>query len=231
MEKNKPSGLDKIGALLKQMGISEESTKEFLVVCESWYNDKKAELHKEYETRLDRAKKVCVEEVEAHKASLSRGIQMFLESEQEQISKAAEKHMAIAESEAVRTLKKVSNLLNGLDIDSAVNAQALQAESKKNAKLTADIVTLKESLAKEKAKGAKMADLAEKSIARQKQLETEIDRSKKLLGEAKEQLLDKKRTTISEHKQKAATPKTTYEQKVVVESKADSSIDLIAESM
>jgi len=237
-DKSKPSGLDKMGSLLKQMGISEEATKEFLTVCESWHSDEKAKFQKEYEVRLGRAKKVCVEEVEAHKANLSRGLQMFLENQSEQISKAADKHAAIAESEAVKTLKKVSNLLSGLDIDSAANAQTLQAESKKNAKLAAEIVTLKESLEKEKTKGVKMADIAEKSIARQKSLEEDVSRSKQLLSEAKTQLQKKaggrKPTTISEHKQQAAKPKTKQpisENNGAKKPSGDSDIDVIAESM
>lgn len=205
------TGLDKMGALLKQMGISEEATKQFLTVCEDWHKNEESKLKKEYDTRLSKAKKICVEEVEAHKANLSRGVQMFLESKLESISKAGEKQAAIAESEAVKQLKQVKNLLSGLDIDSAVNAQALQAEGKKNAKLTAELATLKESLARETAKSAKMAELAEKTVARQKSLEGELSQSKKLLGEAKDVLQksrEGKRETISEHKQKSAKPKT-----------------------
>lgn len=204
------NGLDKIGSILKSMGITEDSVKEFTTVCESWYDSEKSKLQKEYKAKLDKAKKVCVEEVESHKASLSRGIQLFLESQMEKIGKIADKQAAIAESEAVTTLKKVHNILGGLDIDSAVNAQTLQAESKKNAKLKAELTSLHESLEIEKAKASKMASIADKSIARQKQLENEIGQSKKLLGEAKEQLLRKgNKVTISEHKVKRSNPKTT----------------------
>lgn len=229
--------MDKIKSILIQMGISEESTNEFIAVCESWRNEEKEKLHQEYKARIDKAKKVCMEEVEAHKSSLSRGVQVFLENKIEQIGKAAEKHAAIAESEAVMTLKKVHNLLNGLNIDSAANAQTLQAESKKNAVLTAEIATIKESLEREKIKGAKMAELAEKSIARQKALESEVTVSKKLLGEAKESLRNNRQgkpTTISEHKIKSAKPKTTTPviQTAKIQESGDlSDIDVIAESM
>lgn len=231
--------MDKIKALLLQMGISEESTNEFVTVCESWRSEEKEKFNQEYKARIDKAKKICLEEVESHKASLSRGVQVFLENKLDQISKAADKHAAIAESEAVMTLKKVHNLLNGLNIDSAANAQALQAESKKNALLVSEIASIKESLEREKIKGAKMAELAEKSIARQKALESEVTQSQKLLGEAKELIRSKKadRLVISEHKVKSAKPKTTTDIKpksvgsAISESSDLHDIDAIAESM
>jgi hypothetical protein len=231
MADKKPTGIQKITSLLSSMGISEDAVKEFAVTLESWHKDEKNKLQAEYSARLEKAKKICVEEVEAHKSSLSRGVQMFLESKQEQISKAAEKTAAIAESEAVSQLKKVSNLLKGLDIDSAANAQALQAESEKSAKLAKRLATLEESLQREKAKGAKMADLAEKSIERQKQLEKSLTESKQVLEEAKKRLTVKE--TISEHKVKTAKPKT--KTKTVVENKKSISqhndIDQIAETL
>ena len=240
-ETNKPSGLSKINALLQQMGISEEARKEFCVVCESWANDEKDKLQKEFTAKLGKAKQVCVEEVEAHKASLSRGVQLYLESKAESILKASEKSAAIAESEAVKSLKQIVSLLDGVSIDGAENAQALQAESKKNAQLTAEVATLRESISKEKAKSAKISELATKSVDRQKTLEKQLIESKELLSEARGSLKEKVSTakTISEQKVKAQKPKT--KSKVVSESdvgkgkqktaEPNSDIDVIAESM
>jgi len=204
MNKKPVSGLDKIASILKQMGISEEASKEFIGVCESWHKQEKDKLQEEYKVRLERAKKLCVEEVEAHKANLSRGVKVFLENQGNLIRKASEKNAAIAESEAVNKLKQVMNLLNGLDVDSASNAQALQAESKKNAELVSKVAALTESLNKEKAKSAKFSELSEKTMERQRILESKITKQTKLLTEARDQIAKsgsgKASTTISERK-------------------------------
>lgn len=202
-----PTGLTKIESLLTQMGISEEATKEFINVCQEWHKTEKDKLQEEYKVRLEKAKKLCVEEVEAHKANLSRGVKMFLENQGDIIRKASEKKAAIAESDAVNQLKKIKSLLGGIDVDSAVNAQALQAESKKNAELVGQVAALTESLNKERAKAAKLGELSEKSLSRQRELEKTITEHKQLLSEAKNSIT-KSKTTLAEGKVKAQKPTT-----------------------
>ena len=210
-DNNKNSGgLSKVDALLKQMGISEEARKEFISVCESWHGSEKDKFKKEYEIALNKAKKVCLEETEAHKAALSRGVQLFLEKQLDNIHKASEKQMAIAEPEAVNLLKKVKSVMSGIDIDGAANAQALQAESKKNALLVQKISKLEESLERERAKAAKLGELTEKAISRQKSLEKDLHESKLVLGEARKSLESRETSkAIFEEKSKGGKPKTT----------------------
>lgn len=240
---NSQSGLDKIGAILKQMGISEEAIGEFVNICESWHNEAKEKLQQEYKVRLDKAKKLCIEEVEAHKSNLSRGVKMFLDSQGDLIRRSSEKSSAIAESEAVNKLKKITNLLNGLDVDSAANAQALQAESRKNAELVSKVANLTESLNREKAKAAKFGELSEKSLARQRKLEEQATKHANLLSEARNALaksVPPKRTaeTISENKTRSRKPVSTTknlnENNIVKTNdkvESDDDIEFIAESM
>lgn len=237
-----PAGLQKISAILKQMGISEEASKEFVAVCESWHSVEKDKLKQEFKTRLEKAKKLCVEEVEAHKVNLSRGVKMFLERQGDVIRKASEKSAAIAESDAINKLKQVTNLLSGINVDGAVNAQALQAESKKNADLVSQVAILQESLNKEKAKSAKLGELSTKSLGRQKELEKGLNENRALLAEAKDRIrkgTTTAATTLSEHKVKPKTPisaKSVAQSavgtgKTVNESKEKDQIDLIAASL
>jgi len=242
-DKKSSSGLDKIASILKQMGISEEATGEFVGVCEAWHKEEKDKLQQEYKVRLEKAKKLCVEEVEAHKANLSRGVKMFLENQGDLIRKASEKNAAIAESDAVNKLKQVMNLLNGLDVDSAANAQALQAESKKNAELVGKVAALTESLNKEKAKAAKFGELSEKAMERQRLLESKITKQTKLLSEARDAIAQSGKSTaktISENKVKASKAKTAKRTPINESdvgkgkkgsSPEDPSIDAIAEAM
>lgn len=215
-------GLAKIHSLLNVMGISEEASKEFITVCESWVNTEKERLQVEYETRLEKAKKVCVEETEAHKAALSRGVQLFLEEKGEVIRKAAEKSTAIAESEAIDSLKKINEVLGGISINGAENAQTLQAERKKNANLTAEVANLQERLNTAEAKVTKFSDLCEKSLSRQEGLEKQLNESKNLLTKAKGKLQmiaenkkEESSKTLTEHKQRASKPKTVQSERLI----------------
>ena len=234
--------LDKINELLKAMGISEEACTEFTAVCEDWHTSEKTRLQEEYTARLAKAKEVCVEEVESHKAALSRGVKTFLENNNKIIRKASEKNAAIAESEAIDKLSKINAMLNDIDVDGAVNAQALQVEGKKNAELTEKVATLTESLGREKAKAAKMGELAEKSVARQRGLEVNLTENKKLLSEAHRSLTgtkSRKSTAAAISEAKVAPAKSTSTKKVVSESdkskeestNSGSEMDIIAESI
>lgn len=204
--------LSKITSIIKEMGISEDTCTKFSTILESWIDTERKKLQEEYKARLDKAKKICVEEVETHKASLSRGIQIFLESKVEEIQKVATKQSAIVESEAINKVKQVKELL-GIKIDSS-NDQTLQAESKKNADLVKELATIKEEIAREKAKNTKFGTLIEKGLERQKDLEKRLNESKNILEETKTHL--QKKTNILEGKTKKSIPLTT--QKVISES-------------
>jgi len=227
--------LTKIAALLKEMNISEDTTKEFVSICESWIKGERDKLNTEFQARLDRTKQVCVEEVEAHKSSLSRGVQMFLESKIDEIKKAAAKQQAIEESEAIKTLKRIQEML-GKNVDGAVSDQTLQAEHKKTAALTKELADLRESLTKEKAKTDKLHELAEKSMARQRTLEVQLKESHEAVQKATSALKESRdgdKGTLSEAKTKKATPKTAVRQKhdEHKQSSGDSAIDEIANSL
>lgn len=202
--KKNSTGLEKISAILEAMGISKEARSEFVNVCENWHKEEKEKLQLEYKSRLDKAKAVCVQEVEAHKASLSRGVQVFLESKAEEIRKASE-NQTIAEPEAVSKLKQLENILGENKIGSAETAQSLAESKNKIALLVDKVAKLTESLDREKSKSSKFSDLAEKAVSRQRNLEEEVQKVKGLLSEAREHVKNKK-VTIAEHKVKAKKP-------------------------
>jgi hypothetical protein len=209
------TGLEKITALLKQMGISEETTSEFAKILNEWSDSEKNRYRDDFAKRITEAKKACIEEVESHKASVSRGVQKFLESKVKEIERAGAKQRAIEESEATNTLKHVKSLLEGINVDEAANSQALQSEKKANASLKAELVSIRENLNREKAKSAKFSDMAEKSLERQKILESKLgDRSAQATTLAKIENIQESKTETSETKKvvtevvKAITPVT-----------------------
>lgn len=237
---------DRIKALLTKMGISEETTKEFATILEDWSKTEKSKLRSEFADRLQTAKKACVEEVESYKANLARGVQGFLESRIQDIERAGTKQRAIEESEATNRLKQVKALLEGINVDEAANTQTLQSERKANVALKAQLAKLSESLTSEKVKTAKFAELMEKSLARQRVLESKISAPAEPVAPAaaaiKEDKVETKPVaapkakTMAESKTVAATPKTTNSKPVdktagPVVGTVNSDIDAIASSI
>lgn len=243
------NNLDKIKSILAKMGISEETSKEFATILEDWSKAEKTKLRTEFADRLSTAKKACVEEVESYKANLARGVQTFLESKVKEIERAGTKQRAIEESEATNRLKQLKAVLEGINVDEAANAQALQSERKANVALKAQMAALAEGLQREKAKLAKFTDLMEKSIQRQKTLEEKLKTSaaepvaapaaaaiKEDKIEATATVPAAKPKTMAEAKVPAATPVTTNSKKAEkpaapTVTTVNSDIDAIASSI
>jgi chromosome segregation ATPase len=198
--------LSKIEAILKKMSISEEAIKEFTSTVNEHFTTKEKALKEEFTQRLNKAKQVCVEEVESHKANLSRGVQRFLEAKVTTIEKAASKKHAIEESEATTKLKHLKALLEGINVDSAQTNQALQAAKEEKATVEKQLSESREALQREKAKAGKLSEIAEKSMIRQKDLEGKLQLVEKKLEESKATPVKEK--TLAEEKQPAAKPQT-----------------------
>lgn len=212
------SDLSKITAILKAMNISEETVSEFTAVLENWVADTRKTLNEDYTTKLQQAKKVCLEEVEAYKSNLARGVKVFLESKMGSLEKAAAKRKAIEESEAVNTLKHVKSLLEGVDIDGQKTNQDLQAARKEVAAVKKQLAESRDAIAREKAKVSRLTGISEKSIERQKILEGKLAaKDKEIMESRKPEAKDEGSKTLVEAKQPKATPQT--KKTVIAESK------------
>lgn len=176
--------LTSINSVLKKMGISDEAVKEFNTVLEGWVTSVKSKLLEEYKNKLEKSKKICVEEVEAHKASLSRGLKVFIESKISDIEKTSAKRKAIEESEATNTLKQLKALLEGVHIDSAKANSDLQAATKANDALKRQLAEANERIIREQAKTSKLSEIAEKSMQRQRLIEGKVTDLEKVISES-----------------------------------------------
>jgi hypothetical protein len=211
------SDLSKITAILKAMKISDETVSEFNAVLENWVADTRKTLNEDYTNKLQQAKKVCLEEVEAYKANLARGVKVFLESKMGSLEKAAAKRKAIEESEAVNTLKHVKSLLEGVDIDGKKANQDLQAARKEVAAVKKQLAESRDAIAREKAKVSRLTGISEKSIERQKILEGKLAAKDKEIMESRKPKPVDKRRTLAESKPKKTKPQT--KKTVIAESK------------
>ena len=205
--------LTSINSILKKMNISDEAVKEFDTVLEGWVSGVKTTLTEDFKKKLEKSKQICVEEVEAHKASLSRGVKVFIESKITDIEKSSAKRRAIEESEAVNTLKQAKALLEGINIDGAKANSDLQAAVKANEALKRQLAEANEKITRETAKTSKLSEIAEKSMQRQKLLESKVTDMEKTITESASKPVGK---TLAEAKEQKPV-QTVAPKKVIVE--------------
>jgi len=160
---------DKIKALMLKSGLSEDATKALCEALDTHLTERYARQDAEFNAKLAKAKKVCVEEVEAHKRELARRVQIFAEAKSNAIETTIAKQSAIKESAAFAKLKDIQSLLAGVELN-----------GEQNGNLRAEIVELKrrvQGLVEERngaiAKANRANAIAEKVLKRNRILESQ----------------------------------------------------------
>src|SRR5579871_858588 len=136
--------MDKLKELLKRLGGTDELA---AAICEEfnrYAQGLKEQYEKEFKTKIERARQVCLEEVNKEKVALARKVGIFLESKMEAIEKAAEKNRLSEDTEATALLKRMKALCEGIQIEDGGASRDLQAARKQVERLKAAVGTLKE---------------------------------------------------------------------------------------
>ena len=162
--------MDKIKALLEKIGVKPElATK----ICESLNNYKttlREQLEQEYSAKVEQAKRVCIEETEAHKRELARRVQIFCETKGAAIEAQLAKQSALNESEALTKLTQISALLEGLEPNGKPSGDVTAVVEK--LKRQAQVAT------EEKKRAIELANrktaIAEKALKRNRELATAL---------------------------------------------------------
>jgi hypothetical protein len=92
--------LQGIKELMVNSGLSEEAAGKICEVMIGYGNDYKRRVDEEYTARVEQARKICIEETEAHKLELGRRMQIFLEAKDHQIGQTLARQNAGREGEA-----------------------------------------------------------------------------------------------------------------------------------
>ena len=163
--------MDKIKELLLQIGASEEIADQILGEMNSWHKTQREQLDEQFRGRLERAKQVCVEEVEGYKREVARKVEIFLESKTATIERGARERHAIEESKAANLLKQTKSLLEGIEIDGSEDLQAISAE---NEKLRHQVVSVTGERDNLQGKYKHAHGIAEKALRRNQVLESKI---------------------------------------------------------
>jgi len=173
--------MDKIRELLNKLG-SEELTKKILEAFDGHEDEIRKTLEEEYETRLKKAKEVCVEEVEAYKRELARKVQVFCESRADKIEGQIAKQVAIRESDAETKLKKIAAEVEGVELNgpSDDDVRAMQEELKSLKKQLAAISEQRNNAVN---KANRAHGVAESALERNRELESKLEEAKKAKSE------------------------------------------------
>ena len=124
--------MQKIVDLLKKLTASEELTKEIMEALGDYKKEIKEQSDAEFKERTAAARKVCIEAVDKEKKDIGRKVEIFLESRVNTINREAQRQAAIGETKAIKTLRELRTLLEGVTIDGTTeDHQAAVSELKK----------------------------------------------------------------------------------------------------
>ena len=188
--------MDKIKNLLTKAGCNPELVG---AIGESFAQFKKTlkeQYEKDFAARIQQAKKVCVEETEAHKRELARRLQIFCEAKTAAIEAQASKQAAMTESAAQDKLNKVYALLEGINL----RAEGSKAAGAVIEKAKAQIRLANEERNRAIEKANRQTAIAEKVLRQNRQIVTENTSLKKRaessapISEGRKQLDTRKRS-------------------------------------
>lgn len=166
--------MDKIKHLLEQLGATKELTEQFMGTLKEYRENVRMEVTKEYEDRLAKAKKVCLEEVEKHKKTLAHRVQVYLESKAETIEQQISKQVAIKESAAESKLKAIATTLEGIEANSESNDADLRAAMQDVEKLKKALSESKDRIKVLESKAKRAVTIAESTVKKNRQLATQL---------------------------------------------------------
>jgi len=192
--------MDKIKGLLVKAGCKQELVEAIAESLENFKTDLKENFTREYGVKVEQAKKVCVEETEAHKRELARRLQIFCEAKSAAIEAQLTKMSALSESQASAKLKNVRALLEGVELNGKRDGKtAAEVE-----KAQRQIKQLKEERDRAIAEANRKTAIAEKALKHNRTLVTENAK----LSEQKPTVMESQARRL-EAPRKSARPATT----------------------
>jgi hypothetical protein len=204
----------KIKELCGQLKMSEEGTGQLLTLLEAYRKDVEKEYEDKFNTRLEEAMKVCLEEVKKEKADLSRKVEIFLEARVNAVTREAQKQAAIGEAANSKTLREIKALLEGVKLENV--PEEYQAAVTELKKLRLKLHENQEEKAALQQKVQQVSTIAMKSLKYNKNLETRLQEQ----GESEKQavLESKQAPTLDLEQLRTKTEEPRSTRKILVES-------------
>lgn len=171
--------MNKIKVLLEKAGCNQELVDSICEALEGYKDSLRDQFASEYQTRIEQAKKVCVEETEEHKRELARRVQIFCETKAAAIEAQLAKQSALSESEAVTKLKNIVSLLEGVEHNGTNNGRSTAALEKAKLKI--------QQVNEEKQRAVEVANrqiaISEKALKENRRLATQVSELKRQMTE------------------------------------------------
>ena len=162
--------MEKIKQLLQKCGLSPEASAEICEAFDAHAKQLTEQFEAKFQQRLAKAKKVCFEETEAHKAELSRRLQIFLEAKHSAIDEQILRQSAKIEAESVAKLERIAALVEGVQLNGQAPSE-LKAELGKFKKLTERLVEERDRAVR---KAKQVVSISERVLTRNRQLERNV---------------------------------------------------------
>jgi beta-lactamase class D len=161
--------LTQLQDLMTKCGLSTEASTKICESINSYLASAEKKLNEDYRDRIEKAKKICLEETSNHKIDLARRVQTFFEATVNRIESKIAKDTVAKDTEALTKLAGIRDMLAGLPLGGDQQIQAENAQLKKN------LNTLTEQFKDVKRVLKNKSDVLEKVITRNRLLE---DRNK-----------------------------------------------------
>lgn len=143
--------------LLSNLGASEDLAKTMVEELQAFEKQTEGKWKAKYDSRLDEVKKLCIAYTESHILKLANSLKVFMEAKERDFAEAAERQVKLAESEAVVTLKKVSEALGGGE--AVAEAETLR----ERAALRKTVERLEKAFSESKKEGQRLAQVANRA--------------------------------------------------------------------
>lgn len=124
--------MDRIKALMEQMGFSAEATEQLIQLIGEHINQEKKSVNESTAKKLVQVKEACMKTMKEELTRLSKGVGIYLEGKSEKIERAKMQQLAIEESKSKDQLKKVKALVENVDLNKVSDKDGtLQANERK----------------------------------------------------------------------------------------------------
>ena len=163
--------MNKIKTLLEKAGVKPELAAKICESMDKYKTTLREQLEGEYAVKVEQAKKVCIDETEAHKRDLARRLQIFCETKGARIEAQLAKQSALNESEALAKLTQVSALVQGLEPNGTPSRDVTAVVEKFKRQTQVATEEKKRAVALANRKTA----IAEKALKRNRELTTRLE--------------------------------------------------------
>lgn len=162
--------MDRIKQLLLKSGLSTEAAGKICESLDKYAAQVKQRFDEEFQARLIKAKQVCLDETEAHKAELSRRVQVFLETKSPAVEESIARQVADRETEAAAKLEKVAAVVEGIPLDGQSNSE-LVAEVAKLKKVAGHLIGERDHASRQ---AKHLRSISERLVAKNREMQKAI---------------------------------------------------------